>query len=151
MSQTFQRLGSISNAYVGQSFEDDVKLFFEAQNLSLARDFKVNLGVHLLKKPRKFDLGSADPPIIIECKSHRWTGGQNIPSAKITVWNESMYYFHMAPHEFRKLFVVARAFCVRRRCTLAEHYVRNFRHLIPSDVEIWEFNEDKKTAERMEL
>jgi len=40
-SQTFQRLGSISNAHVGRSFEDEVKFFFEARNLTLIKKSKL--------------------------------------------------------------------------------------------------------------
>ena len=26
-----------------------------------------------------------------------------MPSAKMTVWNEAMYYFHIAPKQYRKI------------------------------------------------
>lgn len=45
-----------------------------------------------IKKKHSFDLGCKDKKIV-ECKSHKWTSGGNIPSAKLNVWNEAMYYF----------------------------------------------------------
>ena len=98
------------------------------------------------KKERKFDLGSNDPRVLVECKSHKWTGGGNVPSAKITVWNEAMYYFLLAPPGFRKVLFVLRDFSERRGESLAEYYVRHHSHLIPDDVEIWEYDESNMTA-----
>lgn len=89
---------------------------------------------------REFDLGSSSPPVLVECKSHRWTSGGNVPSAKITVWNEAMYYFHLAPPEYRKIMFVLRDYSDKRKETLAQYYIRNHGHLIPDDVEIVEFN-----------
>ena len=62
------------------------------------------------KKNRKFDPGSDDPPVLVECKSHTWTRGGNVPSAKMTVWNEAMYLFLLAPMRFRKVLFVLRDF-----------------------------------------
>lgn len=127
-TNNFQRVGSISNSHAGRDFELIAQSFFARQGLSLFLDFPVPVGF-LTKKNRKFDLGSSDPAVIVECKSHNWTQGGNIPSAKMTVWNESMYYFHIAPERFRKIFIVLRS--VRGKQTLAELYVRNYGHLIP--------------------
>jgi len=63
-----------------------------------------------------------------------------MPSAKITVWNEAMYYFHLAPTSFRKIFFVLKN--VRRQESWAEYYLRLYRHLIPDDVEVWEYCSD---------
>jgi hypothetical protein len=60
-----------------------------------------------------------------------------VPSAKITVWNEAMYYFYLTPKEYRKIFFVLKH--SRNDETLAEYYLRNYRHLIPSGVEFWEY------------
>jgi hypothetical protein len=32
--------------------------------------------------------------------------GGNMTSAKMTVWNEAMYYFHVAPSSYRKIFFI---------------------------------------------
>jgi len=94
-SGNFQRVGAISNAHVGNEFEDLVRRFFLREGLVLRLGFSVPIGVAGIKKPRKFDMGAVEPPVLVECKSHNWTIGGNIPSAKITVWNESMYYFQL--------------------------------------------------------
>lgn len=64
-----------------------------------------------------------------------------MPSAKITVWTEAMYFFYLAPREYRKVMFVLRDFNEKRGETLAEYYVRNFSHLIPDDVEVLEYDE----------
>ncbi len=140
-NQNFQRLGSISNAHVGSDFEHDARLALKSMGINLRPEFSVSVGVSDLMKSRKFDLGSEEPPVLVECKSHKWTTGGNIPSAKITVWNEAMYYFHIAPAKYRKIFFVLRDFSAKRGLTLAAYYLRHYAHLIPDDVEIWEFDE----------
>ena len=137
-SDTFQRAGSISNAHVGSEFEETAKAFFKGEGIPLASDFGVSIGVNAAKKVHKFDLGSEEPPCLVECKSHTWTRGDNIPSAKITVWNEAMYYFWISPVKYRKILFVLRDFSEKRRETLGAYYVRNYSHLIPEGVELWE-------------
>ena len=51
-----------------------------------------------------------------------------------------MYYFYLAPRDYRKVLFVQRAFNQKRGETLAEYYVRTFKHLIPNDVEILEYD-----------
>jgi hypothetical protein len=143
----FQRVGSLSNAHVGNEFEDAVCAYFRGKGLSLIRGFKIPVGVGKTKKPRKFDWGSDSPPILVECKSHAWTVGGNIPSAKMTVWNEAMYYFHMAPDSYRKVLFTLRS--MRADASLAAHYIKCYGHLIPSGVEIWEFDMANQQAHRL--
>lgn len=141
MTNNFQRLGSESNAHVGSKFETTAQDYFRLQmGISLQRDHSVQIGVSS-KKGRKFDLGSDEPPVLVECKSHTWTAGGNVPSAKVTVWNEAMYYFHLAPNRYQKILFVLRDFSARRSESLAEYYVRNHGHLIPNDVKILEYDE----------
>jgi hypothetical protein len=78
-TNNFQRTGSISNAHAGSEFERFVQKFFAKQGIVLVSPHR---GVGNLKKPRKFDLGSEQPPIIIEC-NHRV--------------ERAMLYFHMRP------------------------------------------------------
>src|SRR3989442_5845337 len=94
-----QRVGSVSNSKVGADFELVALKFCEKRGIKLSRNFAVDVGLSL-KKKHCFDLGAANPKIIVECKSHKWTAGANVPSAKMTVWNEAMYYFHLAPKRF---------------------------------------------------
>ena len=136
----------MSNANVGSDFETVAQAWFLSKGLRLRKYFGVVVGFSN-KKQRKFDLGSSGPPVLVECKSHKWTGGGNVPSAKITVWNESMYYFLLAPQGFRKVLFVLRDFSQKRGESLAEYYVRNHSHLIPDDVEILEYDASKMTVE----
>ena len=97
--------------------------------------------VFLQRKKHNFDLGSVNPKIIIECKSHRWTAGGKVPSAKMTTWNEAMLYFHLAPKGFRKMFFTL--YDVRKSTgeTLVSYYKRTYSHLIPKGVQFLEFDE----------
>lgn len=142
----FQREGAISNAHVGRDFEIAAMELLNSEGLTLHQNFKVPVGVGEKKKPHAFDLGSDNPRTIVECKSHKWTKGINVPSAKLTVWNEAMYYFAIAPSDYRKIFFVLRDKRKSNGETLAEYYIRTYSHLIPSGVEIWEFDADTARA-----
>lgn len=133
----FQRIGAKSNAHAGSDFEGIAVEFFSKQGIFLERNFSIEVGIGSKKKFHRFDLGSKNPATLVECKSHTWTGGGNIPSAKLTVWNEAMYYFHIAPPNFRKIFFVLKH--SRREQTLASYYLEKFSHLVPDDVEFWEY------------
>jgi hypothetical protein len=63
-----------------------------------------------------------------------------MPSAKITVWNEAMYYFHLAPSKYTKILFVLKAHHPRQGQSLAAFYVRTSGHLIPPDVSILEYD-----------
>lgn len=49
----------------------------------------------------------------------------------MTVWNEAMYYFLLAPIEYRKILFVLKDYSPKRKGTLAEYFVRTNKHLIP--------------------
>lgn len=102
------------------------------------------IGIGDKKKEHRFDLGSASAEIIVECKSHKWTASGNVPSAKMTVWNEAMYYFAIAPEDYRKILFVLRDYSDKKGETLAEYYIRTHEHLVPDEVEIWEYDEDAR-------
>ncbi len=142
----FQREGSVSNAHVGREFESFAQNFFTEKGLELSKEFPLPVGINGLEKIHKFDLGCFDEKVIVECKSHTWTKGGNVPSAKLTCWNEAMYYFYAAPSEYRKIFFVLKDFSVKKGETLAEYYLRTYSHLIPVGVEFWEFNQESKIA-----
>ena len=149
MSKSFQRVGSKSNAQVGKEFELLTQDFFEQQGLSLSRGFKVPVGVNSVKKIHAFDLGCTNKRVLVECKSHKWTSGNNVPSAKLTVWNEAMYYFLASPENYRKIMFVLRDYSEKRSETLAEYYLRTYAHLVPGDVEFWEYDPLNSTAVQM--
>jgi hypothetical protein len=75
MAENFQRIGSISNAHVGRDFEAAAKSILEAAGIAVEKNHPVEVGVGNKRKLHSFDLGSDDPPVIVECKSHRWTSG----------------------------------------------------------------------------
>lgn len=139
----FQRENAISNAHVGREFEEVAIKYFERNNIILYKGVSLPVGVNQKKKNHLFDLGhtSSDPEkVIVECKSHKWTSGGNVPSAKLTVWNEAMYYFHLAPEEYRKIFFILKDYSEKRGETLGEYYIRAYGHLIPDEVEIMEYD-----------
>lgn len=146
MTDNFQRIGADSNAQVGRDFEYAAARTLANEGVTAASGYTLEVGVGEIKKRHKFDLGSDDPAVIVECKSHRWTRGGNLPSAKITVWNEAMYYFSCAPRQFRKIFFVLRDVRKNTGESLAEYYIKTHQHLIPAAVEIWEFCENTGVA-----
>ena len=143
MVNDFQREGSTSNAHVGRAFELEAqKHFWDEEEIVLQRPYPVLVGLSGKRKEyRRFDLGSDEPRILVECKSHTWTKSGHVPSAKITAWNEAMFFFSLTPDEgYRKVLFVWRSVTPKREESLAEYYVKNHQHLIPDDVEIWEFD-----------
>lgn len=52
----------------------------------------------------------------------------------------------MAPENYRKILFVLRDYSEKKGETLAEYYIRTHDHLIPDDVEIWEYDEDTGEA-----
>ena len=130
----FQRKGSISNAHVGREFEQIVKTHFRNKGYSLTENFSVAVGVSYRKKPHAFDLGNNTDNILIECKAHTWTSGGNVPSAKITTWDQAMFYFAISPKEYRMLFCIQRDINPKSGKSLAEYYTRLRYHLIPTNV-----------------
>ena len=151
MNKPFQRIGSISNAEVGSKFELAAQKFFKSQNVTLNLNLKVPVGIGKDKKDHAFDLGCKEKKILVECKSHKWTASGNVPSAKLTVWNEAMYYFYAAPKEHQKIMFVLRDYSEKRSKTLAEYYLNKYRHLVTSDVEFWEYDEAHENAVKLEL
>lgn len=144
MDKPNQRVGSVSNSHVGADFEDVALKFFARQGVILSPRFPVEVGL-AWKKTHCFDLGAAEPKVIVECKSHRWTTGANVPSAKLTVWNEAMYYFHLAPRDFRKILFVLHDKRRNYGESLLSYYKRTYFHLIPGRVESFEW--DEKTSD----
>jgi hypothetical protein len=132
---------------VGRDFERVARDYFlTEQGLTLYENFSVEVGVGDMKRPHSFDLGATEPATLVECKSHRWAETGKVPSAKMTVWNESMYYFHLAPAHYRKFFFVLRDVRGGKGDSLAQHYVRHHSHLIPALVSIIEFDEVSHSA-----
>jgi hypothetical protein len=144
MTNNFQRIGAISNTHVGREFEVAAQLFFNETGVSLRLGFSVPVGFRVTR-PHKFDLGSEEPAILVECKSYTWTEGGNSPSAKIRALNEVMLLFSAAPARYRKILFLLKD--MRRDLSLAVQYIRTQGHLIGNGVEIWEFDLEQKCGE----
>jgi hypothetical protein len=138
----FQRDGSISNSHVGRAFELRTQKILAAHGLPLELNHRVLCGLHNKKKDHAFDLGSDILKVIVECKSQTWTSGGNVPSAKMKNWAEAMFYFHMAPRDYRKIFFVEQSVRMGREETLLGYFCRTQAHMIPNDVEFWELARD---------
>ena len=139
----FQRDGAVSNADVGRKFEARTQRILASKGLVLDLNHKVPCGLPNNKpKPHAFDLGSDELRVIVECKSHTWTISGRIPNAKLKNMAEAMFYFHMAPSDYRKIFVAERSERARQKETLLVYFFRTQRHMIPSDVEVWELDCD---------
>jgi hypothetical protein len=61
--------------------------------------------------------------------------------------NEVMLLFSVAPERYRKILFVLKH--LRKNVSLAAHYIKSQGHLIGPHVEIWEFDLDAKTGERV--
>ena len=147
----FQRNGATSNTQVGRDFESKAKAFFSKQGLNLQPHFKLDIGINGRLKAHNFDLGDGEKRVIVECKSHTWTESWNVPSAKMTTWNQAMYFFHATPRDYRKILFVLRHYNPGQEQTLAEYYIKTNPHLIPDGVEIWEFDESGNTAKKIRI
>ena len=146
-NKPFQRKGAISNSHVGRDFEQAAKNFFS--DLLLKENLKISIGISSIKKEHAFDLGNLQKKIIVECKSNTWTQSDRMPSAKLTAWDQAMYYFSIAPSEYRKIMFVLRNYSKKRKESLTEYYLRTHAHLIPRDVEIWEYDLKNKDASKL--
>lgn len=139
----FQREGSTSNSHVGRAFEERARKVLAKHGLRLEADHKVPCGLGPVRKNHAFDLGAGNPRVIVECKSHTWTSGGNVPSTKTKNWAEAMFYVHMAPPNYRKIFVVERSVRPDRPESLLAYFLRTQAHMIPPDVEFRELDGDE--------
>lgn len=57
-------------------------------------------------------------------------------------WAEAMFYFHMAPSDYRKIFFVEQSLRAGREETLLRYFRRTQAHMVPHDVEFWELDRD---------
>lgn len=143
MSKPHQRKNAASNTQVGIDFEALAYDYFKQKFPSLEKPFLISIG-HNQKKVHKFDMGCAEQKVIIECKSHTWTEGGNMPSAKLTTWDQALLYFFLAPPGYRKIFVVKHDPHPKTGESLCAYYLRTHSHVIPDEVEFWEVDEETK-------
>jgi hypothetical protein len=145
ITNKFKREGSESNTQVGRDFEDIAQKYCLDIKITLEKGKKVPLGLPgRERKEHAFDLGNES--ILVECKSHKWTSGDNVPSAKMTVWNEAMYYFSLVPAKYKKYMFVLKDVSEKKGFSLMEYYIEKFNHLIPEGVIFFEYDENNKSA-----
>jgi len=144
----FQRKGSSSNSQVGDDFERLVLKKLTRKYKELEKPVKLKIGIHT-KKLHKYDIGSIKEKVIVECKSHTWTEGDRVPSAKLTTWDQAMFYFYLAPSNYKKIFVVKKDMSAKRKETLCKYYLKTHNHLIPKDVEFWELDEEHNKLKKI--
>lgn len=146
----------VSNVKRGEKFTKRVKEYFQkCKGYCLKEQCGVPIGNKGTEKYHKFDL--ANESILVECKSYSWTGGNNSPSAKFSTANEAILYFIAAPARFeRKLLFMRKTNKVNNRNaakdgleTLAEQYVRRYKHFFPSKFEVWELDDKCLFATRL--
>ena len=140
----------MSNRELGEQFARKVGEYLAREGYIVRPEYAVEVGLSSRhKKIHCFDLGNES--LLVECKCYDWTEGGNNPSAKISTLNEAMMHFHSAPTAYRKLLFIlkTRKNGKKRPETVAEHYVRLNKHLIPDDVEVWEFDEASLCGSRL--
>jgi len=59
----------------------------------------------------------------------------------MTVWNEVMLCFSLAPVEAQKILFVLKDFSSKRGETLAHYYYQTYKHLIPAGVVIRKYDQ----------
>src|SRR5437879_6462595 len=107
----------------GARFVATVSRFLASQQILVRKEFAVEVGVGEIKRRHRFDLGSDEPKLVVECKSHSWTEGGNAPSAKMAVWNEAMYYSSLVPDDHRKMLFVLLSRLAPETETLLAYYI----------------------------
>ncbi|MBU1087148.1 MAG: hypothetical protein KKD05_06470 [Candidatus Omnitrophica bacterium] len=147
MQNNNQRDGSKSNSHVGRLFEDLAMEYYKNKGIILEKDYAVDIGVGKVKKLHKFDLGK--DKFVVECKSHKWTKGNYVPSAKMSVWNEVMYYFSVLPEDYKKVLFVLKDYSEMKKKTLARYYKDTYFHLRPKNVTIIEYDEKNKETKAL--
>lgn len=99
-------------------------------------------------KEHAFNLVSGDGKYIIECKCHSWTKSKNIPSAKMSILNEAVFYLsHISKNKHRFL-IIKKDFSEEKQKTFAEYYFYINRHLLDG-VRIFEFDEGAVTLDEV--
>jgi hypothetical protein len=137
----------MSNKEIGDKFRDTVKKYLSIQGHKLEPEYGVEIGYGQSKKIHYFDLGNELD--LIECKKYSWTEGGNNPSAKLSTLIEAVHIYCAAPKSYNKKIFVFKTSKkgIRNPETLVEYFIRSYGHLIPEDIEIWEFDDINMTSE----
>jgi len=116
------------NTGKGRSFQ---VLAREILSAHFRTEFRLDYPILIGNPPKahRFDLVSGDASIVGECKNYSWTETGNMPSAKMGFINEALLYLSYLPSATTKFIAMRVARHDRRQETLAQYYVRTYRHL----------------------
>lgn len=138
----------MTNTFKGSRFEEVTKLLLEEYlQEKLEEQKKVAIGFEE-KREHRFDLGNSN--YLRECKAYEWTKDNNSPSAKLSTLRETLYYFFLAPKNYKKILVLKKS-GVKNGETVLDYFIRLNYHLIPKGVEIFEIDMDKKLLVKKEI
>ena len=116
------------NPKIGRDFEFSVRLALEKLYKIIFFEKSINIGNP--PKLHKFDAVSEDGSIVAECKSYTWTESGNIPSAKMAILNEAVLYLSNIPKGVKKIIVLKKDYCSKRKISLAKYYFKTHNHLL---------------------
>lgn len=116
------------NPKIGKDFEISVR--FALEKLYKMNFLEKSIEIGNPPKPHKFDAVSDDGSIVVECKSYTWTESGNIPSAKMATLNEAVLYLSNIQKDIKKIIVLKKDCCSKRKMSLAEYYFKTHNHLL---------------------
>ena len=125
-----------SNRRKGTLFEDEVeRVLIDTYGYKFSRE--VGIGIGDPPKRHRFDLVDPNTNAVVECKAFTWTSSGNMPSAKITIAREAVFYLQWLPEEWTKILAMSRSLRAGYDESLAEYFVRLNSHLL-GDVNVME-------------
>lgn len=126
----------------GKEFENEVRSALEKKFNKNFSEKSINIGNP--PKLHKFDLVSEDENVIVECKNYSWTETGNVPSAKMAFANVAVLYLSHIKKDAVKIIVLRKDNHRKRKESLAEYYVRIYKHLL-KDICIMEMDTENNT------
>jgi len=128
------------NPGVGKKFQ---QLVAEKAGQFFQTTFSLEKSIPIGTPPKghSFDCFSEEKYIVLECKAYTWTDSGNVPSAKIHILNEAVFFLRLLPNVFKKILVMKRAMRPLKTLSLAEYYYQHYHHLF-HDVLLMELNEE---------
>ena len=120
----------------GDRFEQLVRGVLAKRGLRLARHHPVDVGVARQKREHKFDLGSDELRLLVECKGHEWPKQNGQLTTKFHAWKSDICFLQAAPDSYRKVFAVLHA--ERNGRTMLGVFLDRCGHLVTDDIEICE-------------
>ena len=141
-------MSNSDNPINGKQFQNQVIEWLKNEyNCSFYDEKEIAIGNP--KKSHKFDIVDENNTIAIECKRCTWTEAGNVPSAKLGLCNEAVFFLSFLPDEFDKYLVMLKSTHARRSETLAEYYFRRYSHLL-TGVKVAEYDPEKKLLKAIE-